>query len=82
MHPLALLASDDNARIAENLHMVGQGGLADAHFLQQLAGALFPAAQQLQNMDPIFIAERLEDDGNFSFVHGTPPADIYRYYIQ
>ena len=47
MHPLALLASDDNARIAEDLHVVGQGGLADAHFLQQLAGAFLATAEQI-----------------------------------
>ena len=80
MHPLALLAPDHNARIAEDLHVVGQGGLADVHLLQQTAGALLFAAQKLQNADPVLVAEGLEQQSGSSFVHGTPPIDVYQYY--
>ena len=59
--------------------MVGQGWLADVHFLQQMAGALFASAKQLQNMNAVFIAERLEQQGRFSLVHGLPPVDCYGY---
>ena len=65
MHPLPLLTPHDNPGIAQNLHVVGQGRLTDAHFLQQLAGAFFPAAEQFQNLQPVFIAEGLEYPGGF-----------------
>ena len=40
--------------------MVGQGGLADVQRIQQLTGALFAVVEQLQNLDPVFITQRLE----------------------
>lgn len=65
VHPLALLAAQDDAGIAENLHMVGQGWLTDAHFLQKTAGALLPAAEQFQDLKPVFIAKGLKHFGGF-----------------
>ena len=65
VHPLALFPALDNAGVAQKLHVVGQGRLADAQFLQQPAGTLFSAAKQLQNLQPVFIAERLENLGIF-----------------
>lgn len=82
VHPFALLAAHDDAGITENLHMVGQSRLADAHFLQQTASTLLPSAEQVQNPDTVFIAEGLENQSNLSLVHGTPPIDVYQYSMQ
>ena len=70
MHPLPLLAAQDNAGITQNLHVVGQGGLTDAHFLQQVAGTLLPVSKEVQNTNPVFIAECFENQSGPSFVHG------------
>jgi hypothetical protein len=66
VHPLALFPAADDPGIAENLHVVGQGGLADIQRIQQLAGTLFAVTEQLQNLYPIFIAQSLEDVGHLS----------------
>ena len=76
VHPLALLASHDDAGIAENLHVMGQGGLADAQFLQQLTGALLSASQKFQDANAVLVAERLEQDCGLSFVHNAPPIEV------
>ena len=63
VRPFALLTTDDDAGIAEDLHVMGQGGLADLQRIQQLAGAFFAALQQPQDLQPVFIAQGLEHPG-------------------
>ena len=82
VHPLALFAAQNDAGIAEDLHVVGQGGLADAQFLQKPTGAFFAAPKQLQNLQPVFIAECLENQRRLSRVHGTPPIEVHQYYMR
>ena len=66
VHPCAFLATGYDSGIAQNLHVVGQSGLTDAHLLQQTAGAFLTAAKQLQNLQPVFITEGLKHSGGFS----------------
>ena len=61
MHPLALFSAGDDPGIAEDLHMVGQRRLADIQFVQQLAGALLAAMEQLQNANTVLIAQSFEN---------------------
>ena len=82
VHPLTLLAPHNDAGIAEDLHVVGKGGLADAQFLQKPTGAFFAAPKQLQNLQPVFIAECLENQRRLSRVHGTPPIEVHQYYMR
>ena len=60
MHPLPLFPTADDSGIAEDSHMVGQGGLTDVQCIQQLTGALFAVVEQFQNLDPVFIPQRFE----------------------
>jgi hypothetical protein len=57
VRPLALLPTFHNAGFAQNLHVIGQGGLADFHLVNQYASTLFTTAKQFQNSKPFFIAE-------------------------
>ena len=61
MHPLALLASGDKSGIAEDLHVVGQGWLADIQLFQQLAGTFLSGSEQLHDLHPVLITQCLED---------------------
>ena len=69
MHPLSFFSAGHNACIAEDLHVVGQSGLADVQVLQKVAGTQFPTPEQLQNPDTVFVAQRLENDCHVLFVH-------------
>lgn len=62
--------------------MVGQGGLRDVEFLEEDAGAFFAGAQQLQDAQAVFVAERLEDPraaGVAGFQNGPPRIEKRRY---
>ena len=67
MDPFPLLAAGDDPGIAEDLHVVGQGRLADVQLLQQLTGALLAAMEQPQISYPVLITQRLENEGHFLF---------------
>jgi Mlc titration factor MtfA (ptsG expression regulator) len=58
--PLALLPAGDNARPAQDFHVVGEVGLADPHCLQQDAGAFLARFQQFNDRQPVFVAEGLK----------------------
>ena len=68
MHPFALLAPHDYAGITEDFHMMRQCGLRYGYFLKQLACAFFASDKKLQDPDPVFVAERLENRRNSPFV--------------
>lgn len=61
--PLSFGAAGHDPRVAQNTHMVGEGGLADVQLLQQGAGTFFSGAEKLQNLQPVFIAKGLENPG-------------------
>ena len=63
--PLALLSAVYNARLTQNLHMIGQGGLPNFHLVNQYASAFLTTAEQFQDSKSFFIAERLEYFGVF-----------------
>ena len=61
--------------------MVGQGGLADVQRIQQFAGTFLPVVEQLQDLDPVFIAQSLEYIGHLPVrvFHGSTPLFSYPY---
>ena len=61
MGPFPLFPACDDAGIAEDLHVIGEGGLRHSERVGQYAGAFLAAAQQLQYLQAPWIAERLED---------------------
>ena len=67
MGPFSLLASDHDAGITQNLHVMGKGGLTDFQFVEQNTGAFFAAGEQVENLPAVFITESLKD-GDLSAV--------------
>ena len=63
--PLSLLAALDDAGFAQDLHVVGKTRLGQLHGLLQHAGALFTAAQLLQNSKALGVAQCPEYLGIF-----------------
>ena len=55
VHPFALFPSVDNSGIAEDLHVMGQGRLADVQCIQQFTGTHFSIVKELQNPNPVLI---------------------------
>ena len=85
MHPLALLASDNQAGIAENLHMVRHGWLSDIDFLVEAACAFLAVLKQLNNLYAVFITKSFEHLGcfflaQFHYTHHIEKC-LYIYYI-
>jgi hypothetical protein len=77
--PLACFFAFYYAGIAQNLHVMGQGGLADVQFVEQHTAALFPVFQKVQYLPSVFIAQRLKDTRIFLIIHSVPPIDFLRY---
>lgn len=60
MRPFPLFPACDDTRIAQDLHMIWKGWLGHIHFIDQDAGTLLTAVQQLQYPLPPFITKGLE----------------------
>ena len=63
--PLSLLTALHDTGFAQDLHVIGKAGLGQLHRLLQHAGALFPAAQLLQNGKALGVAQSPEYLGVF-----------------
>jgi hypothetical protein len=61
MGPFALGPAFHHAGFAKDLHVMRQGGLTDLQILENLASALFSAAEHVDDQQPILITEGFED---------------------
>lgn len=66
--PFALLAAGHDAGFAQYFHVVGHGGLAHVQAVDEHAGALLAAAQELQDRKAVGVAQGLEYLGVFLVV--------------
>lgn len=58
--PLPVLPAVYDSAVTQNLHVMRQRGLSDVHFLQYDTGTFLPAPQEIQYLQPVFIAKGLE----------------------
>jgi hypothetical protein len=61
--PFAFFPASDQPCVAQDLHMMGKGGLGQMEIFQQHAGAPLSALEQFQDVEPVFIAQGLEQTG-------------------
>lgn len=61
--PFAILPAADQFGLAQNLHVMGQGGLANAQRCQQVVGTFFTSGQLFENDYPAFVADGFEQRG-------------------
>jgi hypothetical protein len=58
--PLGIRPRFDQPRVLEDAEMLGNGGLAEADVVDELADRSFPVAEQIQDRDPARFGQDLE----------------------
>ena len=70
--PAAPLLRDGKACAAQELHIVGEGGLCDGEGLQNLAGAQGLLGEHGENLQPLGVSQRFAYFGQFFVGHTRP----------
>lgn len=71
MLPKPSLLSVDDAAVGEQLHVIGQGGLAAVEVFQDLVRAHILLAQHPEDLHPVVVAECLTDIDVGLFFHSV-----------
>ena len=74
--PAAPLLRDGKACAAQELHIMGEGGLCDGEGLQDLAGAQGLLGEHGENLQPLGVGQRLAYFGQFLIGHTRPSSHL------